>query len=268
LHARKTDKSKDKAQKKPEKKKETIPESVAGLAEVLVSGLFIITFVMQSFVIPSSSMEDTLLIGDHLFVDRMAPAAKASYTGPVLPYRNVRRGNIVVFIHPDHEKYPGTYVVKRIMGVPGDRIHLRDGVVYRNGERLNEPYLKPKSGEFDEYREYREQFPAVSPAGVPGISYYWPLKLRENIQGEDLVVPPGNYFGMGDNREASLDSRYWGFIPQENIVGRPLFIYWSFVTPPNEYDRTTMGERVSFLFHQIVHFFDETRWSRTFHRVK
>jgi signal peptidase I len=92
--------------------------------------------------------------------------------------------------------------------------------------------------------------------------------LRESIQGEDLVVPPGNYFGMGDNREESLDSRYWGFIPEENIVGRPLFIYWSFVTPPNEYERTTIEERVSFLFHQIVHFFDETRWSRTFRRVK
>lgn len=263
MHARKTEKDKDK--KKPEKKKETLPESVAGLAEVLVSGLFIITFVMQSFVIPSSSMEDTLLVGDHLFVDRLAPAAKASYTGPVLPYRNVRRGDIVVFVHPDHEKYGGTYVVKRIIGVPGDRIHLRNGEVYRNGEKLNEPYRIHKRGNYD---PYRDEFPAISPAGISDVSYYWPLKLRESTQGEDLVVPPGNYFGMGDNRDASLDSRYWGFIPQENIIGRPLFIYWSFVTPSDEYERTTMGERVSFLFHQIVHFFDETRWSRTFHRVK
>lgn len=264
MHARKTETDKG-TRKKPEKKKETIPESIAGLAEVLVSGLFIITFVMQSFVIPSSSMEDTLLVGDHLFVDRLAPAAKASYTGPLLPYRNVHRGDIVVFIHPDHERYGGTYVVKRIIGVPGDRIHLRNGEVYRNGEKLNEPYKIHKRGNYD---PYRDEFPAKSPADESNVSYYWPLKLHESIQGEDLVVPPGNYFGMGDNRDDSLDSRYWGFIPQENIIGRPLFIYWSFVTPPNEYDRTTMGERVSFLFHQIVHFFDQTRWSRTFHRVK
>lgn len=264
MHARKTKQANDTG-KKPEKKKETLPESVAGLAEVLVSGLFIITFVMQSFVIPTPSMENTLLIGDHLFVDRLAPAAKSSYTGPVLPYRQVHRGDIVVFIHPDHEQYPNTYVVKRIMGIPGDKIHLRNGEVYRNGEKLNEPYKIRRNGD---YVPYRDEFPALSTADVRGISYYWPLKLRESIQGEDLVVPPDNYFAMGDNREQSLDSRYWGFIPQENIIGRPLFIYWSFVTPPNEYERTTMAERASFLLYQIVHFFSKTRWDRTFRWVK
>jgi signal peptidase I len=265
LHARNSKKDTGKQpEKKPEKKKETFPESVAGLAEVLVSGLFIITFVMQSFVIPSASMESTLLIGDHLFVDRLAPSAKASYTGPIVPYRQVHRGDIVVFIHPD-EAQKGIYVVKRIIGVPGDRIHLRNGEVYRNGEKLNEPYKIRKRGD---YIPYRDEFPALSPAGVDGVSYYWPLKLRESIQGEDLVVPPNNYFGMGDNREESLDSRYWGFIPQENIIGRPLFIYWSFVTPRDEYEHTTMTERASFLLYQIVHFFDKTRWNRTFRRVK
>ncbi|HMF90889.1 MAG TPA: signal peptidase I [Candidatus Angelobacter sp.] len=263
MHARKTNQDQGTG-KKPEKKKETVPESIAGFAEVLVSGLFIITFVMGSFVIPSGSMEQTLLVGDHLFVDRLTPAPKTSYTGPVVPYRQVHRGDIVVFIHPD-EKYQGQYVVKRIIGAPGDRIHLRNGEVYRNGEKLNEPYRIRKRGD---YIPYRDEFPALSPAGVPDVSYYWPLKLHESIQGEDLVVPPGNYFGMGDNREESLDSRYWGFIPQENIVGRPLFIYWSFVTPHDEYERTTMAERASFLFYQIVHFFDKTRWNRTFRRVK
>jgi len=263
LHARKSKTDTGKQPEKPQKKKETLPESVSGIAEVLVSGLFIITFVVQSFVIPSASMENTLLIGDHLFVDRLAPAARASYTGPIVPYRQVHRGDIVVFIHPD-EKYEGMYVVKRIMGVPGDRIHLRNGVVYRNGERLNEPYVIP-SGNYD---EYRDEFPAHPAGGVPNVSKFWPLKLRESIQGDDLVVPPGNYFAMGDNRGESLDSRYWGFIPQENIIGRPLFIYWSFVTPRDEYDQTTMAERARFLGYQIVHFFDKTRWGRTFHRVQ
>ena len=264
MHARKSKRDTGKQPEKPQKKKETLPESVAGLAEVLVSGLFIITFVVQSFVIPSASMENTLLIGDHLFVDRLAPAARASYTGPVVPYRQVHHGDIVVFIHPD-EKYEGMYVVKRIMGVPGDRIHLRNGVVYRNGERLNEPYVIHSRGDYD---EYRDEFPAHPAGGVSNVSKFWPLKLRESIQGDDLVVPPGNYFAMGDNREESLDSRYWGFIPQENIIGRPLFIYWSFVTPPYEYERTTMAERASFLFYQIVHFFDKTRWNRTFRRIQ
>src|SRR6202140_5174653 len=122
------------------KPRETTVEFLASLAAVLVTGLFIITFVVQAFEIPSSSMENTLLIGDHVFVNRIQFAPKSSWVGPLLPYREVRRGDIVVFLHPDpHDA--GTYVVKRIMGEPGDRIHLRDGVVYRNGEALKEPYI-------------------------------------------------------------------------------------------------------------------------------
>src|SRR5579864_9173207 len=122
-----------------EKPKETMVEFLASLAAVLVTGLFIITFVVQAFEIPSSSMEETLLIGDHVFVNRIAFAPKTSWMGPLLPYREVHRGDIVVFLHPD-AAYAGTYVVKRIIGVPGDRIHLRNRVVYRNGEALKEPY--------------------------------------------------------------------------------------------------------------------------------
>src|SRR5580693_3137141 len=122
-----------------EKPRETPVEFLASLAAVLVTGLFIITFVVQAFEIPSSSMENTLLIGDHVFVNRIVFAPKTSWVGPILPYREVRHSDIVVFLHPD-AAYAGTYVVKRIMGVPGDRIHLRNGVVYRNGEALTEPY--------------------------------------------------------------------------------------------------------------------------------
>src|SRR5579862_5952885 len=116
-----------------EKPKETTVEFLASLAAVLVTGLFIITFVVQAFEIPSSSMEETLLIGDHVFVNRIQFAPKSNWIGPLLPYRDPKHGEIVVFLHPDPQ-YAGTYVVKRIMGVPGDRIHLRNGVVYRNGE--------------------------------------------------------------------------------------------------------------------------------------
>src|SRR5215471_5430190 len=120
-----------KALEKEEKPRETTVEFLASLAAVLVTGLFIITFILQAFEIPSSSMENTLLIGDHVFVNREQFAPRTSWLGPLLPYRVVRRGDIVVFLSPIE---PGLYVVKRIMGIPGDRIHLRNGVVYRNGE--------------------------------------------------------------------------------------------------------------------------------------
>jgi len=249
-------------EKKPEKKKESLPESIAGIAAVLVSGLFIITFMVQAFEIPSESMVKTLLVGDHVFVDRLSPTAKAGYVGPLIPYREIKHGDIIVFLHP---KEPGMYVVKRIIGVPGDRIHLRDSKVYRNGEALDEPYVI-HSG--PSYSPYRDQFPAVAPDGDSNVNPEWPLVMREHLKDGDLVVPSDSYFGMGDNRDVSLDSRFWGFIPKENVIGRPLFIYWSFDTPKDQYERTSMADRVGFLVHVVTHFFGETRWGRMFHLVR
>ena len=251
-----------KENKQAEKPRETTVEFLASLSAVLVTGLFIITFIVQAFEIPSSSMENTLLIGDHVFVNRVQFAPATYWTGPLLPYREIRRGDIVVFLHPAEA---GLYVVKRIMGIPGDRIHLRDGVVYRNGERLDEPYVIHKT---DGYNPYRDNFPAVSPAEYNGVTPEWQLVLKQHIQGDDLVVPPDTYFGMGDNRDVSLDSRYWGFIPKENVIGRPMFVYWSFETPPNQYLQKEVGERLKFLAHVVIHFFDETRWRRTFRVVQ
>jgi signal peptidase I len=248
-----------------EKPKETTVEFLSSLAAVLVTGLFIITFVVQAFEIPSSSMEDTLLIGDHVFVNRVQFAPKTSWVGPLLPYRDVHFRDIVVFLHPDPE-YAGTYVVKRIIGVPGDRIHLRDGVVYRNGVALDEPYLNPDGNNLAD--RYRNNFPAVEPSENDGLSPNWMVDWQSHVQGGDLVVPPGHYFAMGDHRRVSLDSRYWGFIPQENIIGRPMFIYWSFQTPEGQYRKTGWGDRVLFLGQVVLHFFDKTQWKRTFQVVK
>jgi signal peptidase I len=189
-------------------------------------------------------MENTLLIGDHVFVNRVQFAPRSSWVGPLFPYRDPRRGEIVVFLHPD-QAYAGTYVVKRIIGVPGDRIHLRNGVVYRNGEALNEPYvLHDRDNESD---FYRNNFPAVAPSDGDGLSVNWSVDLASHVQGGDLVVPPDNFFAMGDHRGVSLDSRYWGFIPRANVIGRPMFIYWSFETPEGQYTKTSWGERVMFL---------------------
>jgi signal peptidase I len=256
------DNPKDEMEEKP---RETPVEFLASLAAVLVTGLFIITFVVQAFEIPSSSMENTLLIGDHVFVNRIQFAPKTSWAGPLLPYREVRRGDIVVFLHPA-PRDAGIYVVKRIMGVPGDRIHLRNGVVYRNGEALSEPYIDHDAD--NPADSYRNNFPAVPPTDENGVYSNWIDDLASHVQDGDLVVPPGHYFAMGDHRGVSLDSRYWGFIPQENVIGRPMFIYWSFDTPPDQYMRTGMSDRLGFLAHVVLHFFDETRWGRTLKVVR
>jgi signal peptidase I len=243
-----------KSAKSREKHEETTSEFIASLASVLVVGLFIITFCLQAFEIPSSSMENTLLIGDHVFVDRVLLAPKTNWF-PLIPYRLPRHGDIVVFLSPSE---PGLYVVKRIIGTPGDRIHLRDGVVYRNGQALKEPYVI-HNGSVD---AYRDNFPDVPMMEGAGVTPEWQLTIRQHLQGGELVVPDGSYFAMGDNRDVSYDSRYWGFIPQENIIGRPMFIYWSFETPANQYKKDSIADRVGFLVHIVFHFFDQTRWSR------
>ena len=249
--------------KQEQQPKETTVEFLASLAGVLVTGLFIITFILQAFEIPSSSMEDTLLIGDHVFVNREQFAAPTHWLGPLLPYRNIHRNDIVVFLSPEEQ---GLFVVKRIIGVPGDRIHLRDGVVYRNGEKLEEPYVQHKMGD---YNPYRDNFPALPPSEMYGVrNENWQREFSSHLEGDDIVVPPNSYFAMGDNRDVSYDSRYWGFIPRANVIGRPMFIYWSFITPPDQYQMRSAGDRLGFLAHIIIHFFDETRWSRTLRIVK
>jgi signal peptidase I len=242
------------------KPRETTAEFLASLAEVLVIVLFIMTFVLQNFEIPSGSMEDTLLIGDHVFVNREQFAPPTRWLGPLLPYREIHRDDIAVFFSPEQQ---GLFLVKRIIGVPGDRIHLRDGLVYRNGEKLVEPFAQHKLRNFD---PYRDNFPAVPPLEIRNEK--WKQELPSHIEGEDVIVPPDSYFAMGDNRDNSYDSRYWGFVPRKNIIGRPMCIYWSFITPEDQYLMRDAGDRVGFLLHTFTHFLTETRWSRTLRIVK
>ncbi len=255
---------KEQAKKKPEKKKETPAEFIASIALIISVGLYIITFNLQAFEIPSSSMENTLLIGDHVFVDRVIEAPRSSYLGPLLPYRNVRRGDIVVFLSPAE---PGLYVVKRIVGTPGDHLRLQDGVLYVNGQRQDEPYVIRNGS----YYPYRDNFPAVPPAEATGVTPEWHLEVGSYVQNGELVVPPNSYFGMGDNRDVSYDSRYWGFIPRENIIGRPMFIYWSFEALPGEnpaQPNPSIVGRLTYVGKVAIHFFDRTRWRRMLHLVR
>ena len=244
-------------------------ESFASICSVLVIGLFVITFIFQNFEIPSSSMEKTLLIGDHVLVDRIT-LAPPTHWAPFVHYRNVQHGDIIVFFKPEEK----LYLVKRVVGIPGDRIHLEHGIVYRNGVALKEPYAAmPTLGDVSDdsdqsYNPYRDDFPAVEPAMSGNVTATWSVDLPRYIQNGELVVPPGQYFAMGDSRLVSLDSRYWGFVPRENILGRPLFVYWSFKTPADQGEKTGMADRLAFMGHIVLHFFDQTRWNRTLHRVQ
>ncbi|MFL6439630.1 MAG: signal peptidase I [Terriglobales bacterium] len=239
------------------KRRETPIEFVSSMATVVAVALFIITFNIQAFEIPTTSMENTLLVGDHVFVDRITVAPDSKWDS-LEHHRAIQHGDVIVFYSVET---PDLHLVKRVIGVPGDRIHLRNGVVYRNGEPLIEPYVVHSIGN---YLPYRDDFPSVVASQAQDtVVPDWPIR-----DGENVIVPPDHYFVMGDNRDVSHDSRYFGCIPRENVIGRPLFIYWSFKTPNDQWSKTDAADRVQFFGHIVLHFFDDTRWSRTFQRVQ
>jgi signal peptidase I len=253
--------------------KETPFEAIASICSVLVVGLFILTFLAQNFVIPSGSMENTLLVGDHLVVDR-ATLAPPSRWMPLVHYREPKRGDVVVFIKPSPEETPnpdGTpnymILVKRLIGMPGDHIHLRNGIVIINGVAQSEPYAEPTTAA--NHSDFDDEFPSVPPDPEPGnfITETWAVDFPNHVVNGDLIVPPGMYFMMGDNRHNSADSRYWGFVPRENVIGRPLFNYWSFQAANGQLEQTGLGNKLAWMGHVALHFFTDTRWKRTLHVI-
>ena len=254
-----------------ERRPETPLEALSSICAVLVVGLFILTFLGQNVDIPSGSMKKTLLVGDHLVVDRITWAPPAKWM-PFAHYREPQRDDIVVFRKPVTDaKGEYLFLVKRLIGMPGDRIHLRNGIAIINGVAHEQPYAEPTTPE--NRTDFLDEFPSVPPTATPGdpgdgTPETWVVDFPNHIQNEDLVVPQGMYFMMGDNRHSSLDSRYWGFVPRENIVGRPLFNYWSFKTPDDQMYKTSLGDRVTWIVHMALHFFTDTRWTRTLHMVR
>jgi signal peptidase I len=259
----------------PSQPQETLPETIAGYCTILVVLLFILTFLGQNFEIPSGSMRNTLLVGDHLIVDRITLAPPTSWM-PLVHYREPKRGDIVVFLKPvaDPDPVDGSptypFLVKRLVGLPGDRIHLHNGIVILNGVAQSPPVDGKQAPSNPGEEEFLDEFPSVAPVPEPGnfITEAWTVDISHHIVDGELVVPPGNYFMMGDNRHNSADSRFWGFVPRENIVGRPLLNYWSFETPDDQEGKTGIGNNLAWMGHVALHFFTDTRWKRTLHPVR
>jgi len=222
--------------------------------------LFGTTFLVQAFVIPTGSMEDTLLIGDHLLVDKLAYSTPGAFSKYILPYEQPRDGDIIVFRYP--VDISQTFV-KRVVGVPGDRIKIVDQQVYRNGVKLIEPYVVHKAPYPD---SFRDNFPNSEPNLM--LMDRAREMLANNVVNGWVVVPPESYFAMGDNRDNSLDSRYWGFVPRENIIGKPLIIYWSYNATTESLASSHVDTLLSHFLDLAEHFFTKTRWNRTFKLIR
>ena len=232
--------------------------SMQSLMGTVVIAIFVITFIVQAFQIPSESMENTLLVGDYLLVNKLC------YGGPglgnhVMPYQDIKRGDIVVFHYPVD---PQQHFVKRVIGVPGDRLRMVNKKVLINGMPLDEPYvrfLEPRNNLF------RDDFPRMDIAAQRLEGDWW-LEMKKLVVDGQLIIPEGHYFVMGDNRDNSDDSRYWGFVPRENIIGRPLVIYWS-VRDWDRYPSASIAGRLAHLAYAVTHIFQITRWNRTLRLV-
>ncbi len=223
--------------------------AVQHLLVLITVAVFIIAFIAQPFQIPSGSMEPTLRIGDFLLVDKQIVPVRS-----LLPSTRIQRGDIVVFHYPVD---PAIDLVKRVVALPGDRIRLHAGKVFLNGALQPEPftlYQPPSPGQFD---SFRDNFPSMATA-EPGVQSRWWIEMRSRIHEGDLLVPPGRYFVLGDNRNNSEDSRFWGFVPEQAIVGKPLVIYFSvrLREPPVRLADTLRGRFID----RVAHF---ARWNRT-----
>jgi signal peptidase I len=229
-------------------KKSTLREYFESIVIAVILALFIRTFVVQAFKIPTGSMEENLLIGDHLLVNKfILGPTESRLEHTLLPVADIKRGDIVVFKYPED---PDRDFIKRIIGLPGETLELREKKVYINGKPLDEPYV------------HFLQPPAVSSQLHETTSY----DVRERYG--PVTVPPNHYFAMGDNRDNSQDSRYWGFLPRENIKGKALLIYWSYESERDDDRDEGAGAAIKGMVSVFVHFFTRTRWDRMLHQIR
>ncbi|MBS1816403.1 MAG: signal peptidase I [Acidobacteria bacterium] len=233
---------------RPEFHKSTLREYFESIVIAVILALFIRTFVVQAFKIPTGSMENNLLIGDHLLVNKFVFGPSANgLERAVLPLGTITRGDVVVFKYPEE---PERDFIKRVIGLPGDTIELKQKKVYINGTPLDEPYVHflepPRTG--------------AAEAEITS------LDVRERFG--PVTVPANQYFVMGDNRDNSQDSRYWGFLPRDYVKGKALVIYWSFESGREDYEEAGAADTVKGLWSVFSHFFTRTRWERMFRQIR
>jgi signal peptidase I len=241
----------------------TVREYIESLLVTVILALFGTTFVVQAFKIPSQSMEPTLLVGDHLLVNKFIFGGRGHWYDGMLPYREIHRGDIIVFKFPfqDHPHY-----VKRVIGVAGDRIKIVDQQVYVNGKRISEPYIvRDKAAPYD---PFGDNFPPRSPEYLQSnMQPEWSDEIFQYIDNGEIVVPAGKYFAMGDNRDHSWDSRFWGFVDRDAIMGRPVVIYWSVQGAREDDANQNLNGWVLNFLDTLLHLPSRTRWSRMLHEV-
>ena len=244
------------ATKRPSPRHGSLP-ALQSLLYLIAVAIFIITFIAQPFRIPSESMEPTLLVGDFLLVNKQATAPPSRFH--LLPPTPITRGEVIVFHYPIDASL---HLVKRVIGLPGDHIRLRRGHVFVNGAPLAEPYAVYRSHQLD---PYRDNFPRLQTAD-PDVDSRWWIRMHSLINDGNLVVPPNSYFVLGDNRDNSDDSRYWGLVPRGAIVGQPLVIYFSLRDRADSTDLLDLHQP----HHRSVAntLVDLARWDRTFHLIR
>ncbi len=221
---------------------ESLWENVKSLAYVLVAVLLIRAVVVEATVVPTGSMQNTILIGDHLFLDKILYGPQIPFTDYHFPaIRHYKRGDVVAFRYPVD---PSVVFVKRLIGMPGDTIQVKQKKLYVNGELLHEPCVIHRDSQIYPDSEY-----------IPREA-----RIRDNFG--PVTVPPDHYFMLGDNRDESLDGRYWGFVPDANMVGEPMFVYWSYDAPTSVWTSSDLSDRIEGDLGIVFHFFTRTRWSR------
>jgi signal peptidase I len=225
--------------------KSTAREYFESIVIAVILALFIRTFVVQAFKIPTGSMENNLLVGDHLLVNKFVfGPAPTGLEHALLPVDGIARGDVVVFKYPEE---PERDFIKRVIGLPGETVELRRKKVYIDGQPIDEPYVH-----------------FLVPPN-PHAQEVAPYDVRENYG--PVTVPADHYFVMGDNRDNSQDSRWWGFLPRDYVKGKALMVYWSFEADRDDYEQG-LGGTVSGVLDVVTHFFTRTRWERLFHQIR
>jgi signal peptidase I len=242
---------------------ETAWEMLRSLLLVLVGVFCIRIFIAEATVIPTGSMENTILVGDHVFLNKLLYGPHVPYTSwRVPPFREVHHGDIIAFPFP---RNPSQMFVKRAIALGGDVVKIVNKKVYLNGKLLDEPYARYQHGYYGNALLMNFPPPLSAVETLPavwGVDPNWAREMSAYIKPDGLHVPPGYIFAMGDNRDNSLDSRFWGFVPESSVVGEPLFVYWSYDAPSRDWQADSLWARLQFDGSILRNFFHRTRWSR------